>query len=252
MINHPLSLIDPDGLDWGVANWTDENGVHHTDYQWFNGKIGDYNGHSYSAVNFGGDASRTIDVSDGRTIRISNDRSNPFEDVTAHPQAEREPVLPPSWVDHVPVVGNARAFLFHYTTHNFEAALLDFSVMSVELGTATAGLSAGVAKSFATESGEAIFYSGRGSFQLATQAAKSEGGKLISDTLGGRALNFLTKPLPERVADPVWKWGSKHFAEGASGTVRTFLREPMRNNSTWRQVEYPILRVNPFVRISPR
>ena len=36
-----------------------------------------------------------------------------------------KPVLPPSWVDYVPVVSNARKFLFHYTTHNFEAALLD-------------------------------------------------------------------------------------------------------------------------------
>jgi hypothetical protein len=126
-----------------------------------------------------------------------------------------KPVLPPSWVDYVPVVSNARKFLFHYTIHNFEAALLDVSVMSVELGTVNVAASAGAAKSFATQSGEAIFYSGRGSFQLATQAVRSEGGKLISDTLGGRALNFLTKPLPNRVADPIWKWGSKHFAEGA-------------------------------------
>lgn len=152
----------------------------------------------------------------------------------------------------MPVVSNARRFLFNYTTHNFEGALLDFSVASVELGTASVGASAAAARSFATAPGEAIFYSGRGSFQLATQAARSEGGKLITDTLGGRALNFLTKPLPDRVGDPIWKWGSKHFAEGASGSVRTFLREPMRNNSTWRQVEYPILRVNPFVRITPQ
>src|SRR5712692_5685683 len=27
VINQPLSLIDPDGLDWGSANWTDDQGV---------------------------------------------------------------------------------------------------------------------------------------------------------------------------------------------------------------------------------
>jgi hypothetical protein len=155
-------------------------------------------------------------------------------------------------MDYVPVLSTTRSFLFNYTTHNFEGALLDFGSLSGQLGTASVGASAGAAKSFATGPGEAIFFSGRGSFQLATQAAKSEGGKLITDTVGGQALNVLTKPLPARVANPVWNWGSKHFAEGASGNVRTFLREPLRSNSTWRQVEYPILRVNPFVRITPR
>jgi hypothetical protein len=176
-----------------------------------------------------------------------------MRDVTSHAKVEQEPVLAPSWVDYVPIASTGRKFLFHFTTHQFEAAMLDFSLMSAELGTANVAASAGAAKSFATGSGEAIFYSGgRGSLQLATQAARTEGGKLITDTLGGRALNFLTKPLPPRIADPFWKWGSKHFAEGASGTIRTFIREPLRNSSTWRQVEYPILRVNPFVRIMPQ
>jgi RHS repeat-associated protein len=34
--------------------------------------------------------------------------------------------------------------------------------------------------------------------------------------------------------------------------VRTFIRPPLRPNNTWEHVEYPILRVTPFVRIVPR
>jgi hypothetical protein len=258
VINHPLSLIDPDGLDWGVATWYDkEKKEWITDYHYFTGDIGNWGGHSYIAVNFGGDATRTLNLSDGRTVAISNDagalNGAYMRDVTIHAQTKTLPVLDPSWVDYVPVAGNARAFLFHYGTHNFEAALLDFGLASAELGTANVGASASVAKSLATEGGEAIFFSGgKVAFQAATQAAESEGGKVITQTFGGKALNLLTKPLPARIASPVWNWGSKHFAEGASGNVRVFLREPLRNNSTWAQVEYPILRVNPFVRATPR
>jgi RHS repeat-associated protein len=35
VINRPLSLVDPNGLDWGVSDY-DNKGVRH--YQWFNGK----------------------------------------------------------------------------------------------------------------------------------------------------------------------------------------------------------------------
>ncbi len=257
VINHPLSLIDPDGLDWGVATWYDkEKRQWIIDYHYFTGEVGSWNGHEYSPVNFGNDSTRTLDLSDGRTVVISNDPDALggayMRDITARPQAEQEPVLPPSWMDHVPVLARGRQFLFNYNTQNFEGATVDFIVLSAELGTISVAGPATVARSLATRSGQAIFYSGRGTMQLATQAARTEGGKLITDTAGGAALKFLTKPLPERLAGPIWNWGSKHFAQGASGSVRAFIREPLRNNSTWAQVEYPILRVNPFVRITPR
>jgi RHS repeat-associated protein len=257
VINHPLSLVDPNGLDWGYSEWIDNNGVHVTSYHYFTGQIGSYGGHDYKPVNFGGDATRTLDLYDGRTVTISN---NPdvlggtyMRDVTPHPHAEPEPVLPPSWMDKVPVLNNTRSFLFHYTTHNFEAALGDFGLLTFELGTANLGASATAAKSFATGSGEAIFYSGgKAALEAATEAAASEGGKTVAMTFGGKVLTQITKPLPERAQTMVWNWGSKHFANGANGSVRAFLREPLRTNSTWAQVEYPILRVNPFARIVQR
>ena len=124
--------------------------------------------------------------------------------------------------------------------------------MSVELGPAKVAASAGAARSFATKSGEAIFFSGKGTFQLASEAAASEGGKLITQTVGGKVLNIIApQRSPQFWQDKIWQWGSRHFANGAHGEVRTFIPPPLRANNTWERVEYPILRVNPFVRIAP-
>lgn len=141
----------------------------------------------------------------------------------------------------------ARQFVFNYKTQNFEGALLNFGQLSLELGTLNVGASMGAARAFATAPGEAIFYSGgKVAFQAASHAAANEGGKTISMTAGGRILNRITD------SDIAWNWASRHFANGASGNVRVFLREPVRLNSTWNLVEHPILRSNPFAHIVPR
>src|SRR5437868_1064014 len=62
VLNRPLSLVDLNGLDWGYADWTDDQGVRHRDYHYFTGDIGNWNGHSYTADDFGGDATRTLDL----------------------------------------------------------------------------------------------------------------------------------------------------------------------------------------------
>ena len=51
--------------------------------------------------------------------------------------------LPPSKLDYLPVVGNARTFLFNYTTHNFEGALGSFVLLAIDL-TPLGSLSRGV------------------------------------------------------------------------------------------------------------
>ena len=258
VINMPLLLIDPSGLDWGVATWV-ENGVTMTDYHYFEGPVGSWNGHDYKPVDFGDDLTRTINLSDGRVVAIANDPAaldgRYMLDVTpVAPTEQPAPVLPPSWMDRVPVLSTTRRFMFNFTTHNFEGALLDFGLLSAELGTAQVGSSAAAAKSFATRPGEAIFFTGSGgSFQAATAAAKSEGGKLIMDTVGGRVLNVIApRRSPKLWQDTLWRWGSGHYARGASGEVRAFIRPPLRANNTWEMVEYPILRATPFARVVPR
>jgi hypothetical protein len=138
-----MSLVDPNGLDWGVANWTDPDGTRCTRYRWFDGPIGhsDVDGQDYKPVDFGEDSSRVIDLSDGRTLSISNDSRQP-KDITVHPQAEQEPVLPPSLLDRFPVTNSTRQFLFHYTTHHFERATVDFGNLAGELAMFAAPIAA--------------------------------------------------------------------------------------------------------------
>jgi len=71
VLNRPLSLVDPNGLDWGVTEWDDKKG-HHKNYHWFNGKIGKHDGRSYTAVNFGKVGYRDIAADNGQLVRISN------------------------------------------------------------------------------------------------------------------------------------------------------------------------------------
>jgi RHS repeat-associated protein len=72
VLNSPLILIDPDGLDWGSTEWTDKDGNRHINYHYFTGKVGEYKGRNYTAVKFGSTGAMDINAADGSTVRISN------------------------------------------------------------------------------------------------------------------------------------------------------------------------------------
>ena len=72
VLNNPLALVDPDGLDWGVTEWIDENGVLHLLYHYFEGKVGEHNGRQYKPVDFGTLTYKDINADDGTIVRISN------------------------------------------------------------------------------------------------------------------------------------------------------------------------------------
>jgi RHS repeat-associated protein len=79
VLSRPLSLVDPNGLDWGYATWQDDG---HTveEYRYFDGKIGKHgrvfkgNGRTYSAVRAlsKGGSSLEIHADDGSLVRIRN------------------------------------------------------------------------------------------------------------------------------------------------------------------------------------
>jgi RHS repeat-associated protein len=71
VINRPLRLVDPTGLDWGVTEWT-EDGVLHRNYHWFNGEVGSHDGKNYTRVSFGKSGHLDINAIDGTVVRISN------------------------------------------------------------------------------------------------------------------------------------------------------------------------------------
>lgn len=206
VLNRPLCLIDPNGLDWGISIWFDkEENRWVTQYHYFTGDIGDWNGHSYTAVNFGGDATRTLDLSDGRTVAISN---NPdalggayMRDVTAHPQAEQEPTLAPSWLDRVPIAHESRQFLFHYSTQNFEAAMGDFALLAVNLGTIAASAPASGASTAANlVETEATQIAKEGIYEFTAASGRTYVGQ--SGNIGQRLLQHIAsgKLLPEDLA----------------------------------------------------
>jgi RHS repeat-associated protein len=70
VLNRPLNLVDPIGLDWG--QWDDDNGKRY--YHWFYGKIGKYHGHNYTAVPElrRGGSSLLIPGDNGELVRIRN------------------------------------------------------------------------------------------------------------------------------------------------------------------------------------
>jgi RHS repeat-associated protein len=120
------------------------------------------------------------------------------------------------------------------------------------LGRGASAFGSSVARSFATGEGSAVFYTGggRATAQWANEFAVNTGRQTIEMTRGGRALNTITNfrvgdvsirnTLPS-FNDRIWRFGSRHFAEQASGEVNIFRVSPVRAGSTFNTVEQPIL-----------
>lgn len=71
--------------------------------------------------------------------------------------------------------------------------------------------------------------------------------KLKSDflemTTKGRIMNTISPHLPKSISTPIWNSLSSNFAKGASGNINVFQNAAgVSLNSTWRLVEYPILK----------
>jgi RHS repeat-associated protein len=96
------------------------------------------------------------------------------------------------------------------------------------IATSGAGLLNGGARTVLWSGGEA-----------ARNAARSAGGKLLEDTLGGKALNLVNDNLVT-VPMSVWKAASAVFAANAKGEVKVIIRE-VRPGSVYNTIERPIL-----------
>jgi len=72
---------------------------------------------------------------------------------------------------------------------------------------------------------------------LETEFATETGGKTIQMTAGGRILSVLDMlRVPSRFQEPFWRWGSRHFASEASGSVNVFLTRA--GESGWHLEDY--------------
>jgi len=97
---------------------------------------------------------------------------------------------------------------------------------------------------FAAKEGGRIFWSGGNvAKNAAADFASSHGMKTLEMTTGGRIMNSISPFLPRWVSSPVWNKLSSNFAKGAIGDINVFQNAAgVSLNSTWRLVEYPILK----------
>jgi hypothetical protein len=89
-----------------------------------------------------------------------------------------------------------------------------------------------------------VFWSGGNvAKNAAADFAKANGMKTLEMTTRGRIMNFASPYLPRSISSPIWNVLSSNFAKGASGNINVFQNAAgVSLNSTWRLVEYPILK----------
>lgn len=108
---------------------------------------------------------------------------------------------------------------------------------------------------FATPKNGAVFYTGGArAARAAEDYALGSGGKTIGMTPGGKVLDALTNARIGRFSirdtapylnDKLWRFGSRHFADGASGSATLFRSSgQLRPNNIFQSVEQPRLILN--------
>jgi RHS repeat-associated protein len=126
--NSPLVRVDPTGLDWGYYDL----GNNERSYVWFEGKVGKYKGHQYSAVDFGKSSSKVLTLVGGSQVEIfKNGKSEPLSSrVSPSPgkqtQAERR---------DDPLPTENRELIRQLAAQPFEKATGAFILVSAAVGT---------------------------------------------------------------------------------------------------------------------
>jgi RHS repeat-associated protein len=136
VLNNPLALIDPDGYSSDLPCNFGGSGL-------CVGKFQDPNTSNVPPAKNPGDPIPVASCAGcgspfGKIAELTIGDGGPqpittSSDVTATSVIERQPVLQTSALDLLPVYGSGRQFLFDYTTHNFEHALLSFGHLALDL-----------------------------------------------------------------------------------------------------------------------
>lgn len=92
--------------------------------------------------------------------------------------------------------------------------------------------------------GAHVFWSGGTTARNAAESwAGQNGATTLEMSSAGQAVESATKGLPWAQAKPLWDKASANFAAGAKGTAHVFQNAAgVSVKSTWRSVEYPILK----------
>ena len=195
-LNQPLLLIDPTGLIWGT--YYDDAGQQH--YHWY-ANMGELEAaHATVVTNFVYKAASGIYVT-------LNPNANQYTTNLTLFDAKRAywgyTGLAASWNDWVPVWGQFRRLMFNYATGNYEGAIVNFSMASVDGGTMASGFLSGVGRKVATEGAEegVLRFS-----QMTASPVFSDEGAFAGKTIGQLAEDLRSgaispKDVPVQVVD---------------------------------------------------
>ena len=104
---------------------------------------------------------------------------------------------------------------------------------------------------FATNSGEAVFWSGKtsgvGGADTAGCIVTTCGGTTLEQLMTNKGINLPAWGATNPTAVAAWQNASKNFAQGASGDVNAVIGSTLRPGSVWEVVELPALKENPNV-----
>src|SRR5205085_7400848 len=126
-LNHPLVLIDPDGLIWGTY---EKDGVTHLHWYDTQKELEAAGATAYTGSLIYQTASGWISLSPN-----SGQWTRSYTEYDAKRAYWRYTGLPSSWQDWVPVWGQVRRMAFNIATENYEGAVGNFFMASVDGGT---------------------------------------------------------------------------------------------------------------------
>jgi hypothetical protein len=104
---------------------------------------------------------------------------------------------------------------------------------------------------FATNSGEAVFWSGKtngvGGADVAGCVATTCRGTTLEQLMANKGINLPAWNAANPTSVAAWQNASKSFAQGASGDINAVIGSTLRPGSVWEVVELPALKANPNV-----
>jgi RHS repeat-associated protein len=231
VLDNPLEFVDPSGSMWVFHSLNS----HQIGIGWFDGNEKQMRkalGKSYHPVQFGKGGVATIGLSNGSIATLHAD--NRFAAVTKAPTHESNAYINAPLANEI-----ARR------VEPIPKATAAFATVAVASGVALGSAPVAAEAAFATEEGQAVFWSGYPEAETAAgEFAESTGGSTIESTFGGRILNAtngFTKGVSGRFNEFLWNNASRLYASGATGTANVFLVQQLREGNAWETIERPIL-----------
>jgi RHS repeat-associated protein len=98
--------------------------------------------------------------------------------------------------------------------------------------------------SIGVSGGSRVFWSGgKAAKNAAAGYARTHNARTLEMTIAGDFMNTVSPYLPRSLTKPIWNKLSSNFAKGAAGDINVFHNAAgVSMKSTWRTIEYPILK----------